>query len=112
MSLCRVSFKPSVVPFTVMPNVIKLSVFSAMCRILIVMMTVVMLSVIMLSVIYAKCRVFYICAKCRYAVCCIFTVPCYYCSAECHYTKCRQAECRGAIQHMCSVDEITLKFKI
>ncbi len=75
----------SVVPFTVMPNVIKLSVFSAMCRILIVMMTVVMLSVVMFSVIYANCRVLYSYAECRYAACCIITVPCFYWSAESYY---------------------------
>jgi hypothetical protein len=39
----------------VMLNVIKLSIFNAMCRVLIDMQNVVMLSVIMLSVVCAKC---------------------------------------------------------
>ncbi len=32
-------------------------------------------------------------ADCSYSVCCIF-----YCSDECHYATCHNAECRGAIK--------------
>jgi hypothetical protein len=71
VSLCWVSFKPSVVTFTVMlniivPSVAMLSVIFAKCHAFIVMLNVVMLSVAMLSLFYAKCHVFCCNAACHY----------------------------------------------
>jgi hypothetical protein len=66
----------SVVPFTVMmnvimPNVIMLGVVYSNCRILIVMLNVIMPSVVMLGVVYS--------------------LSCFNCYAECRYAKCHHA---------------------